>query len=251
MRYCTFCGQQVSEGASACVHCGRAFPLGSPSQRSPVGTSPAQGFPPASETSGLAIGSLVCGLLLFFWPASLAAVIMGHISRSQIKNSGGRTTGAGMALAGLILGYIGISIVPLLIIAAIAIPNFIRAKMAANDASTIGSLRTITVALVTYTTSYGKFPSRLADLGPANGAVPSADAADLIDSELASGVKSGYRFIYATGETDFNGKVLGYSLTAEPLTPGTTGRYYFYTDQSGVMRYSSSGPANEHSPPVE
>jgi len=250
MRYCTFCGQQVSEGASACVHCGRAFPLGSSPQPSPVGTSPAQAFPPASETSGLAIGSLVCGLLLFFWPASLAAIIMGHISRSQIKNSGGRTTGAGMALAGLILGYIGISILPLLIIAAIAIPNLIRAKIAANEASAVGSLRALNAACVTYSTAYGRFPNTLAELGPGNGGTPTADAADLIDSFLASGVKSGYKFTFSIGERDDAGHVLGYFITAEPLTPNTTGEDYFYTDQTGVMRLNKAGPANENSPPV-
>lgn len=251
MRYCSFCGQQISEGASACVHCGRALPLGPP-QPSPAASpqiSPS-GAPPVPQTSGLAIGSLICGIMFLFLPASVAAIVMGHIARSDIRESRGRKTGAGMALAGLILGYVGVSTLPILIMAAIAIPNVIRAKMASNDASAIGSLRTITVALVTYTTAYDKFPSRLADLGPANGAVPSAGAADLIDSELASGVKSGYRFSYSTGERDDAGYALGYFITAEPLTPNTTGSYYFYSDQSGVIQSNRDGPANEHSPPL-
>jgi len=62
-------------------------------------------------TSGLAIVSLLCGILFFIFPAAVAAIIFGYISRSDIRHSGGRKTGAGMALAGLILGYIGIAFI--------------------------------------------------------------------------------------------------------------------------------------------
>jgi Domain of unknown function (DUF4190) len=99
-----------------------------------------------ARNSGKAIGSLICGLLAFIFPAAVAAIILGHISRSEIRNSGGQLTGSGMALAGLIFGYIGASFIPFMIIAAIAIPNLLRARIAANEASGVQAIRTIGAA---------------------------------------------------------------------------------------------------------
>jgi hypothetical protein len=58
------------------------------------------GLPITPEGSGLAIGSLICGILFFIFPSAIAAIVMGHISRAEIRRSEGRKTGAGMALAG-------------------------------------------------------------------------------------------------------------------------------------------------------
>src|SRR5216684_1903025 len=86
----------------------------------------------------------------------------------------------------------------ILIIAAIAIPNLLRSRMVANEASAVGSLRTINTACVTYSTTYGTgFPAALANLGPANPAT--AAQADLIDQVLVAGAKSGYSFTYVAG----------------------------------------------------
>jgi Tfp pilus assembly protein PilE len=82
----------------------------------------------AAKTSAHAIWSLVLGilsLLCFGFLAGIPAVICGHVARSNIRESQGALTGGGMALAGLILGYIGLVITTLSILAAIAIPNFI------------------------------------------------------------------------------------------------------------------------------
>ena len=128
MTFCTSCGQEIQQSDSLfCPNCGSRVAtagVSSPAKMGPAGHSPAA--PIASETSGLAIGSLICGILFFIFPSAVAAVIMGHISRAEIRRSGGRKTGDGMALAGLVLGYIGLSIIPLLIISAIAIPNLLR-----------------------------------------------------------------------------------------------------------------------------
>src|SRR3974390_3151776 len=86
----------------------------------------------------------------------------------------------------------------ILIIAAIAIPNLLRSRMAANEASAVGSLRTINTAAVTYSTTYGiGYPAALSNLGPA--ATASSTTADLVDSVLSSGIKSGYSFTYTQG----------------------------------------------------
>jgi type IV pilus assembly protein PilA len=126
----------------------------------------------------------------------------------------------------------------ILIIAAIAIPNLLRAKIAANQASAVGSLRTLNTACIAFSTSYGQYPGALSNLGPLGGSVTTASStsADLIDSVLASGQKSGYTFAYHPGAANQS-----YSITATPITAATTGQSMYYTDQSGVIRVDTSG----------
>jgi prepilin-type N-terminal cleavage/methylation domain-containing protein len=139
----------------------------------------------------------------------------------------------------------------ILIIAAIAIPNLLRSKMAANEASAVGSMRTLNTASVTFSTSYGGYPSTLSQLGPiASGGTASSGLADLVDSVLASGIKSGYSFTWSTGSTDANGNYLNYSISAQPTSVGTTGQRYFYSDQSGVIRANAAGSATATSTPI-
>ena len=134
----------------------------------------------------------------------------------------------------------------ILIIAAIAIPNLLRSKMAANEASAVGSMRTINTACVGYSTTYGGYPAGLSNLGPLTPAT--STSADLIDSVLASGTKSGYTFTYAG--VAVAGVVQTYGLTATPVTVGTTGQRGFFTDQSGVIRSDPSGTATVASSPI-
>jgi type IV pilus assembly protein PilA len=139
----------------------------------------------------------------------------------------------------------------ILIIAAIAIPNLMRSKMTANEAAAVEALRTLNSTAVMYSMSYGGFPHAISDLGPGGGSPnPSSAAADLVDSVLATGVKSGYKFAFAVVSTDPAGNVVAYSITATPITPGTTGQRSFYTDQSGTIRATSSGTANSTSTPI-
>ena len=132
----------------------------------------------------------------------------------------------------------------ILIIAAIAIPNLLRSKMAANEASAVGSLRTLNTSSVAFSTTYGNYPTKLTDLGPST--APTSTAADLIDSALVSGSKSGYGFTF-TGVTP---SYQQYSITALPLNPGVTGQRYFYTDQSGVIRVNTSAVATSTDNPL-
>jgi type IV pilus assembly protein PilA len=136
----------------------------------------------------------------------------------------------------------------ILIIAAVAIPNLLRDKIAANEVSAVESLRTLTEVCLTYETTYGGYPNTIANLGPGNPATPAT--ADLIDSVLASGSKSGYNFVYAVASSDSNGHVLSYSIAASPVSPGTTGQRYFFTDQSGVIRANATGVASLTSTPI-
>jgi type IV pilus assembly protein PilA len=138
----------------------------------------------------------------------------------------------------------------ILIIAAIAIPNFMRSKMRANEASAVSSLRSITTANVVYSTTYEiGYSSTLAALG-GTGAVINQTNAGLIDSVLSSGNKSGYMFTYAAGSTDSNGDVLTYTTNADPALPGTTGDTHFYVDQTSIIRSNQTQPAGINDTPV-
>jgi len=136
----------------------------------------------------------------------------------------------------------------ILIIMAMAMPNLKQAKMTANDTSAIASLRALTSACMQYSNTYGGFPPTLASLGPAN--TPSATAADLIDTVLANGTKSGYRFTYTASAKDAGGNILGYTINADPITVGTTGLRQFFTDQTGTIRANVGGPADKNSSPI-
>ncbi len=138
----------------------------------------------------------------------------------------------------------------ILIIAAIAIPNLLRSKMAANEASAVGSLRSINTACVIYSTSYGQYPPTLASLGPpAAGAQATAATADVLDSVLSAGTKSGYVFAYAA-VAGAGGLFQTYTVLADPQVPGTTGQRHFFTDQTGVIRADPSQAATATSTPI-
>src|SRR5277367_4941928 len=190
-QFCSKCGSPLTAAAAVRPTTGPgAFPGGSYATPPPFDGNP--------RTSGKAIASLVCGIFTFFFPASIAAIILGHISLSEIRKSGGRIGGQGIATTGLVLGYLGIVIIPfILIVAAIAIPNLLRARMAANEASAVGSLRTINVAAVQYAAGYENgFPSSFQVFGYGKTIVGNCNHAGLIDRRLAGGQHSGYIFTY-------------------------------------------------------
>lgn len=139
----------------------------------------------------------------------------------------------------------------ILIIAAIAIPNLLRSRIAANQASAVGSLRTLNTAEVTYSSTYNVgFSYSLGYLAPdPTGNAPTSTAAGLIDSVLASGSKSGYSFTYTPGASDSTGRIQTYFFTAIPIT-SSTGTNYYYTDQSGVIRQNSTTVAGATDSPI-
>jgi type IV pilus assembly protein PilA len=233
--FCAQCGRQFDEqGIRFCPWCGRGLPPSEFASVTPAG-------PIAVKTNSLAIVSLICGILFVVPFSGIAAIITGHMSRSRIRRSGGALKGSGMAMAGLVLGYTSVLIVPVLIVAAIAIPNLLRAKIAANEASAVVSLRTINVATLAYRVKYGGVPETLAALGPvASGEASSPSRTGSIDAALASGTKNGYSFEYRAGRSDATGKILEYELSAEPVSMGTTGRRAFVTDQTGEIRTSEN-----------
>ena len=137
----------------------------------------------------------------------------------------------------------------ILIIAAIAIPNLLRSKIAANESSAVGSVRTINTAEVTYSSSWGSgYAAAIGNLGgtaancAAGGAGATAGAACLIDELLsqAPSTKSGYKFT-ATGGNLVNGVLNTFEDTATPTVFQTTGVRAFCSDQGGVIRFNANG----------
>jgi type IV pilus assembly protein PilA len=144
----------------------------------------------------------------------------------------------------------------ILIIAAIAIPNLLRSRMAANEASAVGSIRTMNTAAITFSSTYGDgFPPTLATLAGAGG---TCQAAGLLDTVLGAGQKSGYSFALVHGTVAVvaasvpTGCVAGYTdgyvVTATPQTVGTTGQRAFCSDASGVIRFNPTGAVAPVSP---
>ena len=128
----------------------------------------------------------------------------------------------------------------ILIIAAIAIPNLIRSKIAANQASAVASLRTLNTSAVLFNTNYGLYPTALSSMATSGAA--SSTAADLIDNVLSTGTKSGYSFSWSGGGTTGS-----YAIFASPVTLNSTGTVYYYTDQSLVIRSNPAGAATSGS----
>jgi prepilin-type N-terminal cleavage/methylation domain-containing protein len=134
----------------------------------------------------------------------------------------------------------------ILIIAAIAVPNLIRARIAANQASAADSLRTLDSAATNYFNTYGDgYPASLAVLGGTGAA--SCTAGEMIDANLASGQKSGYVFNWVVGAskvaTPPAGCPAGYtdmfSVTADPFG-FPTGDTHYCVDATGVIRQDSA-----------
>jgi prepilin-type N-terminal cleavage/methylation domain-containing protein len=139
----------------------------------------------------------------------------------------------------------------ILIIAAIAIPNLIAARMSANEASAVQSLRTIQSAETAYATTfptigYSAALNNLSD-GGTNPCTATTTQACLIDGVLASGTKSGYLIGYAG---DGNTPSIGYTINADPIIRNSTGRRSFFTNYPGVIRYNGTAAATSSDAPI-
>lgn len=139
----------------------------------------------------------------------------------------------------------------ILIIAAIAIPELISSRMSANEASAVANIRTITTAQTAYSIQYGTgFSTQLSFLGDAGGTTSTATNAVLIDRVLATGTKSGYDFLYAVTATDGNGNPTSYTINANPVVQGATGRRFFYSDQTCIIRVNNNAVAGAGDPAI-
>jgi type IV pilus assembly protein PilA len=168
---------------------------------------------------------------------------------TQIRNKRVKAEERGFSLIELL-----IVVAIILIIAAIAIPNLLKSRMAANEAAAAENLRTITTASVIYNSTYGNgFPPSLPTLGAIAGSPATCDAADLIDPILTAvpSQKSGYSFIYTGQNGTIPNKPItcgmagynGYLAAAVPIAVGITGQRSFCSDTPGVIHFDTTGNA--------
>jgi prepilin-type N-terminal cleavage/methylation domain-containing protein len=124
----------------------------------------------------------------------------------------------------------------ILIIAAIAIPNLVKSKMAANEAAAVGSVRTIVTSELTY-----------ASVNSATGYTTLGNlySAGLIDSVLGAGSKSGFSFTLGTSSDTPTSQ---FTAAAGPITPGTTGTNYYCADQTAVIQRGSTSFSTSANP---
>src|SRR5262245_15554898 len=145
MLCCSKCGAELAPKAAYCSQCGSSVKTDvshPPEARAKV---PAQTDVRALISVGL--GLLAMPLSVF---AGIPAIVFGHVARSAIRRSQGTRRGAGMALAGLILGYISLAALPALVVTYRAIPKVYRVRIAGNQTSAVNTLRTINTAAATY-----------------------------------------------------------------------------------------------------
>ena len=173
------------------------------------------------KTLGIAIASLVFGCLflipilnLLFCPI---AIILGIISLVKISKNKETLKGQGLAIAGISLGGIGIVLIPMLaLLAAIAIPNFLRARSMAQEAAASASLQTIAAAQIQYKANTSNYASLL-ELGGTN--------PPYIDLSLAQGTKQGYEFYFTTDNQSY------FYVTAVPENPMENHTLYIDDDE--------------------
>jgi prepilin-type N-terminal cleavage/methylation domain-containing protein len=139
----------------------------------------------------------------------------------------------------------GFTVIELMIVAAIiailvviGIPNILRQRMASNEAAALAGLKAINSACALYYSNNDAYPRGLSDLIEPQSSPP------YIDAELAGGQKQGYEFIYQVREP------AGFSVNANPVSPGVTGGRYFFIDERGVIHSNQNQPAGPDDPIV-
>jgi Tfp pilus assembly protein PilE len=227
--FCNNCGRELPDKSQFCSNCGANL-----STSAPAGSPPA--VPPAGvaevvPTSGKATASLICGILsltIFSIFTGIPAVILGHMSRGEIRRAAGRLKGDGQALAGLIMGYISLLAIPviILLITAIAVPFYARARMETNEQAAIGVMRSLNRANANFFASNNQYAGDLQEL----------QRAGLIESSIADGTKYGYNFNYEATDSDSDGTRDKYWIVASPVARMNRSGREFCTDETGVLR---------------
>jgi hypothetical protein len=198
---------------------------------------------------------LICGILgltVFSLLAGVPAIILGHMARSRIAHSMGRLGGSGMALAGLIMGYISLAMIPLVLLALFAGPHFAQSWVPVNESGGAATIRQIVTAAESYYAMYPHrgYPERLSDLG-GDGMAPNETDAGMLEETIASGgPKDGYVFYYEAFDSEGDGVLEDYFVRAEPQRP-SSGARSFCSDSRGVVRSQAEGPCTVESAPAQ
>ena len=240
---CPRCQTANVPGATACASCGFA-----------LRAARAAG----GQAKGLAIASLVLGILSLFTVAglligALLGTTLGIVALVKASNSPATHGGKGLAIAGIATSVLSFFMIPVIgIIAAIAIPSLLRARVSANESATIGDVRTVISAQAAYQSSNAGFYDSLECLAAPSRCIPSypASGPTFLGSELTLPVKTGYRRSFhagppadsdRVGATSSRSSLTSYAYVAEPATFGQTGVRAFCGDATGVVCATPDG----------
>lgn len=249
MLLCSHCQTQNADGAVFCTGCGQ-----------PLRSAPATyGRPMAEEKKGLAVASLVLGVaslpflacfgigLLF----ALVGGVLGVVALLKASREPHAYGGKGMAVAGLVCSGLSLLLVP--VVAAIAIPSLLRARVSANEVAAIGDVRAVISAQTAYASANGGYYDTLECLATPSNCIPdyAASAPTFLDVELSQAqVKNGYRrTLYLGRPVDPRqasgpispSSVRSYAYVAVPVNRGQTGVRSFCGDSSGRVCQAKEG----------
>ena len=241
---CLQCGFVGWGGAESCKMCGAVYVKKS----SDDATFRDHYMVQRDLKKGLAVLSLVLGVINLFTVGLLGVgailgIVLAVVAMNRAKRNPLVYGGKELATAGLITSVLSLVIVvPIGIVAAIAIPNLLASRRAANEAATIATLRRIYSAQATYqaTVGEGKY-----------GTLEQLAAESLIDPRVASGAHYGYRFnVEVTDGLDYEP---GFEATGVPLNYPNSGRRSFFVNENGVIRAADSrgNPATEDDPALD
>jgi prepilin-type N-terminal cleavage/methylation domain-containing protein len=136
----------------------------------------------------------------------------------------------------------------ILIIAAIAIPSLLKSRIAANEASAVGSVRSINTSQVTYSNACQQYAATLLALNTGGGCPAGANT---IDAVLAAGVKSGYNITsISPGTTAAGTQTTTFDVNADPITQNVSGIRHFFSNESLVIRVNPAAAATNASAPL-
>jgi hypothetical protein len=234
--FCLGCGNSMSEGERFCGVCGRD----SLATSARPAVDPSVEFGLAPETSGKAIFSLISGLLFIILPFSLAAIIFGHLSLSEIRKSGGRLAGKGLAVAGLILGYLGVvAIVGLIIWSVFYVRQREKSiaqkvKVSNFENPVVSAVRSLNTAEIAYAQGHREagYTCSLSELKDAWG----------LSDDLAQGRQDGYIFeVKGCTAAKVNGPIAKYQIVAYPAATNKIGRAAFCSNESDLIKVARNG----------
>jgi Domain of unknown function (DUF4190) len=234
--FCLGCGNGMSQGERFCGICGRD----SLATSTGPAIDPAVAFGLAPETSGKAIFSLISGLLFIIFPFSLAAIIFGHLSLSEIRHSGGRLTGKGLAIAGLVLGYLGVvALLGLIVWSGFYVRQREKAvaeklKVVNYQNPVVSAVRSLNTAEIAYAQGHREagYTCSLSELKAAWG----------LNNELARGQQNGYIFeVKGCTAAKANGPIAKYQVVAYPAATNKAGTPAFCSNESDVIKVARNG----------
>lgn len=212
---------------------------------------------------GFAIASLVLGILSLptiglVGVGAMAAIVLGVVALVRARNAPGEYGGSGLAIAGIVLAALSILVMPFIIgiVAAIAIPSLLRARVSANESAVIADIRTVISAEAAYQTANRGYYDKLECLAEPAGCIPGHAGPSVLLPEIArAATKNGYRRVFHPGPPA-SPRPVGVSPTSMtsfayvvvPDKQGTTGVRAFCGDATGRICYTVDGVMPEDLP---